>query len=750
MLCAMAAASARAQVLNLTTGQSFPTIAEAIRAASPGDELLANAARFGLEPVIDFDNKAITLRSTAEIFQPTGFTTLLAPGATLASDFKADAIFAGLLRVPADNPTFLLSQSIRVDAEGRLVVDPGAWLIAKAPSGIFVEGLLNLGPSARADLDFGLFAGDGVPLRIAGARPIVRVGARARMFIEGSFAQAGDAALEVSRDEIAGPNTLAAIGASKESSLAGSFRLEIVGVTPALGDAFHILRAPAIQGAYAASVMPALPGALRLALRLEAAGADTLLVARVESTTASPSLAPVDSTLAPTIPVDAAIGDFTSAIDPDADIIVVGPSATGAPNGSVFVLSSSAPVALHEPGPGRLDLDAAGAGADPRAAGLEPILETPVGMNPVSLAIGDFDAPSFSDVAVVNMDDDTMTILLGDGVGGFIEHAVIPTGDGPNAVAAADLDLDGDLDLTVTNEFDATLMIFHNDGAANFTLVDTVGVGEGKPKSVDPGEVDGDGEPDLIVVTKTSTLGRDGEREAPDGALVILRANGLGGFDPPIEFRGGFDPFRASVADLNRDGRPDVVVANAGLVIQPDGSRQNELSIFLNASDKGAVAFLPAVQTPVGQGLASLETADFDRDGDPDIAIITGSVRAVQILRNDFEADAPGGVALAPQAPIQSAAAPFLLTAGDLDADGDTDLVAIGTPVIARVTNSLVEILENAAPRSADLNGDGHVNGADLGLLLGAWGTNSALADLDESGVVDGADLGLLLGAWTG
>ena len=48
-----------------------------------------------------------------------------------------------------------------------------------------------------------------------------------------------------------------------------------------------------------------------------------------------------------------------------------------------------------------------------------------------------------------------------------------------------------------------------------------------------------------------------------------------------------------------------------------------------------------------------------------------------------------------------------------------------------------------------DINGDGLVNGADLGLLLGAWGT-AGPGDLDGSGFVDGGDLGLLLGAWTG
>ena len=52
--------------------------------------------------------------------------------------------------------------------------------------------------------------------------------------------------------------------------------------------------------------------------------------------------------------------------------------------------------------------------------------------------------------------------------------------------------------------------------------------------------------------------------------------------------------------------------------------------------------------------------------------------------------------------------------------------------------------------RRGDLNFDGRVNGADLGLLLAGWNANNSAADLDGSGIVDGADLGLLLLEWTG
>ncbi len=52
------------------------------------------------------------------------------------------------------------------------------------------------------------------------------------------------------------------------------------------------------------------------------------------------------------------------------------------------------------------------------------------------------------------------------------------------------------------------------------------------------------------------------------------------------------------------------------------------------------------------------------------------------------------------------------------------------------------------APVPGDLNGDRVVNGADLGILLAAWGTTGP-GDLDNSGTVGGADLGMLLSLWT-
>jgi hypothetical protein len=49
----------------------------------------------------------------------------------------------------------------------------------------------------------------------------------------------------------------------------------------------------------------------------------------------------------------------------------------------------------------------------------------------------------------------------------------------------------------------------------------------------------------------------------------------------------------------------------------------------------------------------------------------------------------------------------------------------------------------------ADIDGDGVVNAADLGVLLAAWGSSLDIADINDDGIVDGNDLGLVLSSWT-
>ncbi len=81
-----------------------------------------------------------------------------------------------------------------------------------------------------------------------------------------------------------------------------------------------------------------------------------------------------------------------------------------------------------------------------------------------------------------------------------------------------------------------------------------------------------------------------------------------------------------------------------------------------------------------------------------------------------------------------------MITSSDEDIPGET------THSMTLTIKVTVGEIENPA----DINGDGLVNGSDLGLLLAAWGScpNPCPADFTGDGLVDGGDLGLLLAAW--
>jgi hypothetical protein len=89
----------------------------------------------------------------------------------------------------------------------------------------------------------------------------------------------------------------------------------------------------------------------------------------------------------------------------------------------------------------------------------------------------------------------------------------------------------------------------------------------------------------------------------------------------------------------------------------------------------------------------------------------------------------------------------FLRDENSTDATGQTayDLWAMfGKSAPVDMDTATVQI---APSNPADLNGDGVVNGADLGILLGGW-NQPGVTDLNGDGVTNGADLGVLLGSW--
>jgi len=230
--------------------------------------------------------------------------------------------------------------------------------------------------------------------------------------------------------------------------------------------------------------------------------------------------------------------------------------------------------------------------------------------------------------------------------------------------------------------------------------------------------------------------------------------------------------------DIDHDGLLDIIEVNGFFTKQ----FMNERAKVFHSQGDGTFVEIAEQSgfdhTGQGRGVVNF---DYDNDGDQDVAVFSNS-DALQLFRNDTT-DAGAWLRVFLDTSNNSALAPNGFGAKIVAVVGDTsytrwitghsnylsvsELSAHFGLGEASVVDSLRVIwpdgtstiltdvpvnqhltIEAPGSASADLNGDGVVDGADLGLLLGAWGSSGGPADLNGDGVVDGADLGVLLGGW--
>jgi hypothetical protein len=134
----------------------------------------------------------------------------------------------------------------------------------------------------------------------------------------------------------------------------------------------------------------------------------------------------------------------------------------------------------------------------------------PVGDEPSDVAIADYDGDGLGDMIVTNAGDDTVTILVNDGAGGFVAEE-LPVGNRPGEADPEDLDNDKDIDNLVRNAESGDVTVMLNDGSGGFDLVPLpVGI---EPGSLAIRDLDLDGDADFLVVTETgTTTGGDVDR----------------------------------------------------------------------------------------------------------------------------------------------------------------------------------------------------------------------------------------------
>jgi len=118
------------------------------------------------------------------------------------------------------------------------------------------------------------------------------------------------------------------------------------------------------------------------------------------------------------------------------------------------------------------------------------------GLERFDIITEDYNKDGNLDIAVPNPDDDTISVLLGSGTGGFAPPSTYSVGDYPVGICNGDFDSDGNIDLAITNAFENTLSILFGKGDGDFEDQDKIFTGEG-PIGIISGQINYIPEPDL-------------------------------------------------------------------------------------------------------------------------------------------------------------------------------------------------------------------------------------------------------------
>lgn len=236
-----------------------------------------------------------------------------------------------------------------------------------------------------------------------------------------------------------------------------------------------------------------------------------------------------------------------------------------------------------------------------------------VGLQPDSVAVGDFNGDGKLDLAVANARSGNVSILLGEGDGTFYPAVNYAAGQGPfSQLAIGDFNGDGKLDLVVSNFGSNNVSVLLGNGDGTFRAAANYNVGK-NPSSVAVADVNGDGNLDLVVANQ-NCKGAGSSPPCEAATVSILLGNGDGTFQQHKDFSAGQNINWVVVGDFNGDGKLDLAVVNGGASV--DGSA---VLILLGNGDG---TFHASARYPMGANGVSAAAADLNGDGKLDLAVV--------------------------------------------------------------------------------------------------------------------------------